>query len=70
LTITYFTLLLGIAIYAGRIDEIKEAWIRPHWSHLKSGKIEYLKLGVPSAFLVAFEWMASECLVLMAGYLG
>ena len=67
-TITSLTLIIMVTVYAGLVDEIKEAITWPD-AQMFLGWGEYFALGVPTTGILCAEYWAWQFLSIMSGNL-
>lgn len=65
-SITYISNFTLTTVLISFKKEIKDAWFLPNRNSFK-GLWEYLKVGIPSAFLLCFDMWCFEIMTLMAG---
>lgn len=67
--ITYVGNMIVSDIWIGRLEQFKVSWIAYDRSSLQDWW-GYLKIGVPGALMLCFEWWCFELLALLSGILG
>lgn len=67
--LTQVIAIIVVFAYSYRQDVMKETWFMPSLGSITSGVKEYLKIGLPSAAMMCFDWWAFELLMIISGWL-
>lgn len=67
-SITYFMQFLAISIYCSKSKSLRKSFFLPDKDTFKKLN-DYLRLAIPSTFLLLFDWWSFELLAVFAGFI-